>query len=394
MKCEITVDDTLKVKVNHPYIMLQDYGGSRHVYNPKQTLSFDFNGEFEWHIYRMTMKNPYLYWLQSAYVQAARVEMIIGTDPGYYTEASVGPYANALAKAQAALEAQDDALAKEAVLAIEAAIDIPENAERNPVVAGTYVIEADDARFLQNLGAKVAVCAYFNPNALYNGEPSASSEYTLWWTKIPFDYSDIKAIDPMFQFELVPAVITEDAPEGSIYSEELAVWYEDSVVTEEQLANAFFIKSVRTGQYAGVSELVDANTGIPCTSQNIGFTDEPEYPYIIREQGAYKFDIWCPVGPNNCFHQLNHSNGAGQPSHIVHWNGGSGVQASLWQFRRLDANTSISDIVTDDAEGDVISVSYYTVDGAAVAAPVKGAVNIIKKVYANGVVKTAKEFVK
>ena len=43
--------------------------------------------------------------------------------------------------------------------------------------------------------------------------------------------------------------------------------------------------------------------------------------------------------------------------------------------------TSVEDVV---AEGDdVVSVSYYTVGGTALEAPVKG-INIVVKVYANG----------
>jgi hypothetical protein len=64
----------------------------------------------------------------------------------------------------------------------------------------------------------------------------------------------------------------------------------------------------------------------------------------------------------------------------------------LWQLRNLDIRTSIDDLVID-AEGEVVSVAYYTVDGVAVAAPVKG-INIVKSTYANGVVKTSKVFVK
>ena len=401
------LDSTVKVMKPHPYLYLNSWGGEgngrlvwRAMYGPGEyakvnddgSLPF-FQGELEWNIFKMTMDNPNLYWLQSVYDEASSIDLIVGSDPGYYTAEPLKPFTEALVQAQAALESEDESLAAATAKSLSASVQLLDSAERNPVIAGTYVIEADDARYLQNIGHKVAVCAYFNPFEMYSGELSTSSEYSLWWTYAPEDYSDVKAIDNMFKFQLVPAVITEDAPEGSIYSEELVAWYEDSVVTEEQLANAFFIKSLKTGQYAGVSELVDANTGIPRTSNNIGFTDEPLYPYIIREQGAYKFDIWCPVGPNNCFHQENHGNGGGQPSHIVHWNGGSGVQASLWQLRALDTGTSIDDIVTDDAEGDVVSVAYYTVDGVAVAAPVKG-VNIVKTTYANGVVKTVKEFVK
>ena len=57
----------------------------------------------------------------------------------------------------------------------------------------------------------------------------------------------------------------------------------------------------------------------------------------------------------------------------------------------LDDEKSGDNVVVEGDE--VVSVSYYTAAGVAVAAPVQG-VNIVKTVYANGVVKTEKIFVK
>lgn len=400
------LDTTVKVMKPHPYLMLDSWGTEpsarlvwRAMYGPSEfaTTNKDgvlqyFQGELEWLIYKMTMEKPNLYWLQAVYAEAAANEMFVGTNPGWYTEGSIGAYANALAKAQAALESNDEATAIEAIAELEATKHLPESAEKNPVTAGIYVIESYDSRFEEQQGAPKVLCSYFNRNTMWNVDgvsyPSTSSEYSLWWAVAPEDYFNCNV---RYQFELIPAVITEDAPEGSIYSEILAQWYTDSVVTEEQLANAFFIKSVETGQYAYVSEIVDATTGLPKTSQDIGFSDTPEYPYIFRLDVAYKYDIWCPVSTGHCFHMLDHSNGAGSAGTICHWNGAPNTP-SLWKLNRISGEpTSINNVA--DAEGEVVSVSYYTADGAAVAAPVKG-INIVKKTYANGVVKTTKEFVK
>ncbi len=398
------LDTTIKVKKPYPYLMLDSWGGEsgaslvwRAMYGPAEFAETNndgvlkyFFGELEWNIYKMTMAKPNLYWLQAIYEQAAANEMIVGTNPGYYTEASVGEFANALAQAQAALESNDDATAAAAISALQASLHLPKTAERHPVVAGTYVIESAMPEYVANQGSPKVLCSYFNRWQLWGDSGySASSDYTMWWTYAPEDYFNCH---DRYKFQLVPAVITEDAPEGAIYSELLAQWYTvDSTVTEKQLATAFFIKSVETGQYVYVPEIVDAETGIPSNSVDFGFTDTPETPYIFLEQGAYKFNIWSPYSPNKCFHLLDHGNGGGTASSVCLWNG-DGVAASQFKLYRIDGGTDGINNVPD-AEGEVVSVSYYTADGAAVAAPVKG-INIVKKTYANGVVKTTKEFVK
>lgn len=401
------LDTTVKVKKPYPYIMLDSWGGEsgasyvwRAMYGPEEFASTNndgemhyFMGELEWHIYEMTIEKPNSYMLSTLYAECAANEMIVGPNPGYYTEGSMGAFAAALAQAEAAIESGDEAQAAEALAVLNSKKNLPATAEKNPVTAGTYVIESADYRFAEQQGSPKVICSYFNRWAQWGdaGLYSTSSEYQLWWTYAPEDYFNCHE---RYQFELIPAVITEDATEG-IYSEALAQWYTvDSTVTEEQLASAFFIKSVETGQYVYVSELVDETTGEPLQSRDIGFSDEPEYPYVFRLDGAYNYDIWCPVAPNRCFHMLDHKNGGGSANVICHWNGASNLP-SLWKLYRIDGGPIINGIGNvADAEGEVVSVSYYTASGAAVAAPVKGSINIVKKTYANGVVKTTKEFVK
>lgn len=399
------IDDTTSVTdtVPHPYLMLDSWGsnpGGRFVW--RAMYGFDeyakvdnnglmpyFQGELEWHIYKMDLDKPSLVQLQGAYEQAAANEMFVGTNPGYYTDGSVGAFANALAKARAALESFDEAQAADALAEINATKHLPDSAKRVPITPGTYVIESAEPQFAIQQGSPKVLCSYFNRFTEWANEGlSTSSEYSLWWTYAPEDYFNCHV---RYQFELIPAVITEDAPEGSIYSEQLAIWFEDSAVTEEHLKTAYFIKSVETGQYVSVAETLD-ELGLPRTSRDIGFSDEPLYPYVFLEQGAYKFNIWTPFRANQCFHLLDHGGGGGSANSVCHWNG-DGVTASQFKLYKIaDPDiTGINGVV--DAEGEVIATSYYTADGAAVAAPVKG-INIVKKTYANGVVKTTKEFVK
>ncbi|MBR5848673.1 MAG: hypothetical protein IKY69_04305 [Bacteroidaceae bacterium] len=366
------IDDS-GTPVPHPYIVAQDWGGGTGYFSIPDLTYNDFDGEGEWYIYKMTMDNPYIYWLKSVYAAASAVDVKVGPDPGFYSEATAGEYAKALIKAQAAIEADDNATAKEAVFALEAASGLLATAEVNPMVPGSYVVEASWGAYFEQQGVTKAMCSYFNDFE----DEGALSDYSLWWTDGPTDLEN-PAI--YYQFEFISAA----------NSEQVLVWLEDSVITAEQAANAYFIKSKEIGQYIGISSITD-DEGIPQRSKDIGFTEEPEYPYIVRATAAYQFDLWCPVGPNNCLHMESHNNGGGSVGDIVYWGGGANT-ASAWTLRSIDARTSIDTPVVSP-EGEVVSTSYYTVGGAAVAAPVKG-INIVKKVYANGAVESSKIFVK
>ncbi|MBQ2367549.1 MAG: hypothetical protein II296_04440 [Bacteroidaceae bacterium] len=241
------------------------------------------------------------------------------------------------------------------------------------MVPGSYVVESAWSVFFEQQGVTKAMCSYFNDFE----DEGALSDYSLWWTDGPTDLEN-PAI--YYQFEFISAA----------NSEQVLVWLEDSVITAEQAANAYFIKSKEIGQYIGISSVTD-DEGIPQRSKDIGFTEEPEYPYIVRATAAYQFDLWCPVGSNNCLHMESHGGGGGSVGDIVYWSGGANT-ASAWTLRSIDARTSVDTPVVSP-EGDVVSTSYYTAAGAVVPAPVKG-INIVKKVYANGAVESSKIYVK
>ena len=364
------IDDTGAL-VPHPYIVVQDWGSNTGYFSVPDLTYNDFDGEGEWYIYKMTMDNPYIYWLKNVYATASQNLLQVGPDPGYYSEATAGEYAKAIVKAQAALESNDNAIAKEAIEGLDAAANVAATAEVNPVVPGIYVFEAANAEFMNRQGVTKAMCTYYNDYE----DGGAESEYSLWWTDGPTDYVNAPVY---FQFELISAT----------NSDRVQIWLEDSVITAEQAADAYFIKSVEVGQYVGVAS-ADAE-GVPQRSHDIGLTVNPEEPYIVRAQGAYKFDFWHPSHGNNSLHLEGNSGGGGSVGDIVYWTGTD--ISSQWLLRSITTRLSIGG-TTVEPEGEVVSVSYYTTAGTAVAAPVKG-INIVKKVYANGVVESSKVYVK
>ncbi len=94
-------------------------------------------------------------------------------------------------------------------------------------------------------------------------------------------------------------------------------------------------------------------------------------------------------------HLGGHGGGTGEKGDVVTWVGNDG--ASKLYLRKVGVQTSIGGgvVINGSEQGEeVVSVSYYTTAGAAVATPVKGAINIVKKVYKNGVVESSKVFVK
>ena len=359
------------VAVPHPYVVAQDWG-SYVGYYPIPSLKYnDFDGEGEWRIYKITMDNPYIYWLKNVYATASNFNIVAGSAPGFYSEALVGQFAAALAKAQVALENEDNALAKEALYAIESTATLLETSELNPMVPGVYVIESANTNFMAKQGVKKAMVTYYND---FDAKGGASSTYSPWWTNAP---EDIYNVPERYKFKFILA--TENS--------QVKAWLNEGVITEEQAANAYFIRSVDINRYIGTTDVLDGD-GKPQRSYDINFTEQPEQVYIVRSQGAYTFDFWNPSHPNASLHMEDNSGGSGDSGDIVY---GAGTDVSShWTLSKvgfIGINSAV-------AEGDAVSVSYYTTAGIKVAAPVKGGVTIVKSVYSNGVTKSSKVFLK
>ena len=303
---ESLVRDTVSI----PYTVVQDWN-TRIGYNSFPSLANnDFDGEGEWYIYKVSMDNPYIYWLKNLYAIASAAAPQAGPDPGFYPEASVSGFMNALAQAQRILEANDNAAAKEAILALDAASDIISNAEANPMVPGVYVIENANSAFFAQQGVKKAMLAYTN-NGVYN---NVTSEYIPYWANAPADYE--KAGDN-YKFEFISAS----------ENDQVQTWFDNGVITAEDASNAYYIRNLGINQYIG-----EPNNG-PVLSSSINFTDSPEQVYIVRAQGSGKFDIWNPGNANASLHAAGHNNGAGPSGNIVYWQGST--EASQWTLRTV-----------------------------------------------------------
>ena len=355
-------EDNMRDGEPHPYIIFEDWGDNIGTFSVTGLDANDKDGEGEWYIYKMTMDTPYYYWLKNLVAAAEAMGLVKSNDPGYYKE--LGTFPEALAAAQAAVDSKDDAKCQAAIAALNTAIAGVESVSPNPVVEGTYVFEAGQATFFEIQGVHKALYVY--PN---NDDAAVTSEHKLFWGDAPEgDYKDASTV---YHFQL------ESAKE----SEKVQQWIADSVITAEQAETAFFIKNVYYNVYIG------AQDGM---SKRMGTTTEPEAVYVFRQQVPTIYDIWNPENGAWSLHMESHGNGAGKNGGLVYWYGSA--EASWWRLRDVTVTTSINDIVVEGDE--VVSVSYYTIDGISSNAPIKGAVNIIKTVYANGVVESKKEFIK
>ena len=373
--------DIDEVSTQCPYVIVQDWGGGLGLYPVPSLDQNDNDGEGEWFIYKMSMDTPFSYWLANMTNTLMDLGLVEGIDPGTYKDLKGFP--EACVKAQATAEAKDEAASKAMLATIEASFAEIENTETNPVVAGFYVFEANTPEYFQKQGVTKSIYA-MEPHDGCVSDASFCEEYEIGWKTSP---EDIMEADSMFVFELVPA--TGD--------EMVNVWVEDSLITAEQAVHAYYLRSVKYNKYITCTDPTVAFEGkeesISWWGIHLSLSDVPQ-AFLVLQRERTAFDIWMPGGSeysthengNLALHQQGHSSGSGKDGHIVFWNRGDA--RSLWKLRFITNDyTSIEAPVVEGAE--VVSTTYYTVDGIASQAPVQG-VNIVKYVYSNGVVKTVK----
>ena len=354
-----------------PYVIFQDWGENLATYSVTGLDMNDLDGEGEWYINKAIMPEGNLYMLSGLLAEAeAYSKLRVGSDPGFYSEEVVGAFKTMYDKALKAKATNNEAEAKNYVLPLFNAILAASVAEPNPVTPGIYVFESSYDNASWN-GVKKAMYAYYNntPDDQYIG----SLLYKMYWSNAP---DDVRNPHERFQFELIPA--TEDI--------NLGLWREAGYITAADSLNAFYIKHVETGYYI---------KGAEGLYRGIGLTPTPESPFVIRLQDDNDFDIYCPLndGEWTAYRSLYFRNSGSASSDVSTWSPG-GNETAKFHFRRVGTTDGIDTPIINGEEGDVlVSTSYYTVGGAAVSAPVKG-INIVKKVYANGVVETKKVFVK
>ncbi len=364
-----------------PYLVFQDWGEDLAVFSVPTLDANDADGEGEWYIYKVNMERPYSYWLsQLMPVAASYKDAQVGIDPGFFTQESAGAFVPAYKKAETAVLKDTEAAAKEVVAPLLDALAKIKTAEKIPVTAGTYMLISAYEEFYKQQGVEKAIYAYYNDakDDSYIGD----LKYRVFWANAPEGRTNVHE---RFQFRLVSVPADEPL---------IAEWREAGTITAEDSLNAYYFQHVETGYY------IKGANALYC---KIGLTETPETPFVVRKRGEYSFDFFSPSAGDYIGYrslQLNgHGSGGGKSGVVTTWDPtftSAAAYAARFYLRKIDDGTSIGGVVINGSEqGDeVVSVSYYTTAGTAVATPVKGAINIVKKVYKNGVVESSKVFVK
>ena len=308
------------------------------------------NGEGEWNIYKVNMKDKYYLWANGIPATLESLGLIVGNDPGCIS-GDIAALETAIDAVEAVIEEENKEGAQAAVEAFVANVNLAENAERVEVMDGYwYAIESAYTEYYKQQNKIKAIYADANG---------------LSWMDAPAAYNKENA-QFVFQFQQYDG---ENDSEGH-------------GVPEAEANNVFKIFSDAVGMYAGTGG---------GTTQVAMADDFSAAVYVVKPLQANIYTIYA-IG-SDPLHTAGHGNGAGASGTVVNWTGGAGT-ASSWTLRFVDDNektNSIADLVVEGAE--VVSVAYYTASGAAIPAPVSG-VNIVVTVYSNGVIETKKVLVK
>lgn len=348
-----------KKDADSPYGVFQDWGESL---GCMEVASFDEcenDGQSEWYIYRVTMENPEHYALTRLINCVNDMNMAPSNDPGRYngTESLM----QQIAEAQKVADTYDYDACAAATEKLSAAIEATAALKPNPVIEGVYVIESAYHKFEVLQSTKMAM------RSAKNNDNSLGGNFRYKWEVSPMGQ---ETMDSTYCFEFISAA-SSDAVED---------WVSLGTITAEEAKSTFYIRNVATKEFIGTSSSIL----VPITSGT------SPVPYVIRSHSNGEFDFWNPADPNNVLFANNTYDGKQTKGDITY--SYYTEPYSCWNLRLLRAGlTSISAPVVEGEE--VVSTSYYTADGIASSAPVKG-LNIVKYTYSNGVVKSRKIFIK
>ena len=357
---EPTVYDT-------PYVMFMDWASSlatRPVTDPQPVetsaeLADNWgdaqcfakeNGETEWEIYKVTMNNPDFYYLTNLTGAFEQLGLVVGTNPGEVS--NLGNLEDVLNEGLKVVadSAYDKAAAAAAALAKE--IAVVSSLEKNPMVEGVYQVVS-------------AVAEFAETKALYANVTEEGTQ-TFGWKSLEQDNNQ-------FYFHFTKSESGADLEAGGTIEEGQGdLVYNIRAIATYEPETPYYIGEVE-GQSTPVELYADAWS---------------DYLVLNATGSAFTFRL-AGKGAGMSIHANGHGGGTGQNGNIVYWDGGAG--ASQWYLRKVDYETSISDLVV--VGDDVVSVAYFTPAGAAIPAPTQG-INIVVTVYANGAVETKKVLVK
>ena len=314
------------------------------------------NGEGEWNIIEVTMDDPYFVWMAGLIEQADNLGLIPGKDPGCINadEETKNNFNSAQAEAKAAIEKDKRGNAVSLTNTLIEAIEAMGKSDRVGIdPEAEYRIDSDIDAFLEKTWYKRSICA---------------DTTGIRWTLTPQKFIDSNL---EFIFKFLP--VADVDPD---YAEELG---------EEVAKNAYFIFNEATGLYAG---------GVGGNGVTTVDSEMAAIPYIVSNIKNTSFHIYNPLEEGaNQWHANGHGGGSGYEGNIIYYNVADADNASAWNLIFMDENrkNSVEEIVVEGDE--VVATAIYTPAGVATANLEKG-VNIVVKVYANGVVKAEKVLVK
>ena len=254
-----------------PNLIFQDWDDQGlGVYPVKSLADNDKDGEGEWCIYKMTMDNPYDYWLDNLVASLESLSIMYSKNPGYPYD--LGNFPEVFQKAKIAVENGNYERSEELVSELYAALSYIGTVSRNPIVEGIYVIEAACDGDTETDGVSKVLYFYLND------EPSDTSEYKLYWGDAPEDDCSQSSAMYQYQFKFISA-------RGS---DKVNKWLADSIITQEEADNAFYIKNVYYGKYIGIGEEYSWSERYVC------ITDKPEDVFIMRQKLSTKYHFWNP----------------------------------------------------------------------------------------------------
>lgn len=345
---------------------LQDWGGEMGSC-PLVSLNdqFELDGQSEWSIYKVSVDNFGLMWLQSvlASVDASGFTAeAFGENPGQYNGAGVAEFKNSLIAAQALADTKDAAAAKAAADKLQANIEALSTLEVNPIViGGEYYIVSTYNAFYDIQQKEMAIFSDLNDEA----DLEVTSTHQPYWGTL-LDENNGTKDEFTWIIEQGDTTTIETTP-GDIYT---------------------YIKNKETGEYIGTWKTWSAR--LPMS--------ETPVLYFFRNAGGVKYNIGSPDAQKNfedyndthfALHILGHDDGKADWGHICLWH--YNVDQSRWKL--VNAGTTSINSIIDEAEGEIVSTTYYSTDGKISATPVKG-VNIVKTIHANGAIKIKKIIVK
>ena len=338
--------------------------------------SDDTDGESDWYIYKASVDNQEKLNLVGmiAAVESFGIDYEnVGDAVGMLNEAVVAPIADAVAKAQAVVETGDEAACKAAAAELAQVIQTIPSIDTNPLISGNdYIIRSANKEFKDYHTQNIAMFA-----GPANGSGADANAANMVWYN--YEYS-------------------LDGMDSTVFH---WTFTQDTIVNEGEEAWAkYTIKNVLYDEYM-----------VPAFPNGKNITTSPfssndAAPLIYLRPSSQKVGMWTLVGveawhqpssPSYCYFEVRTGGGpytTGPAAHygrVATWS--YSANSTQWKIIPVANTTSISDIVVEEPAGEVISTTYITPDGVTSNVPVKG-VCIIRRVYANGVITTEKEFIK